>query len=203
MGCDIHIHVEYRRSVNGEWMCGDYLYINPYKGWEGESDYCLVDFCGDRNYSRFATLANVRNYGNTLYIDDPRGLPADVTKEVKADSDNWGVDGHSHSYFTLRELIDHQENIEPLRRRGMISPDAQENLDKYGILPNTWCQETNRVGWEFRTWEEENTVLIPLIDALKKRADELYVIYGWLWKSDPQKAYKLSDNIRIVFWFDN
>lgn len=205
MGCDIHIHVEYKRSVNGEqrWVCGDYFHVNPYKGEEGEPDLCVVDFCGHRNYSLFATLADVRNYGDTPYIDDPRGLPDDVTYEVKRASNEWGCDGHSHSYFTLRELIDYQENIEPLRHRGMISPEAQENLDKHGITPDSWCQWTNQAGWEFRTWEEENTVLIPLIEALKQRADELYCIYGWLWDEKPQEAYEKSDNIRIVFWFDN
>lgn len=74
MGCDIHNHVEYKRTVNGEqgWICGDYFSVNPYyeEGNEdGETPYSLVDFCGDRNYSLFATLANVRNYGNTPFID--------------------------------------------------------------------------------------------------------------------------------------
>jgi hypothetical protein len=205
MGCDIHIHVEYNRSVNGNkrWVCGDYFHVNPYKGETGEPDFCLVDFCGDRNYSRFSILADVRNYGSNPYIDDPRGLPDDVTYEVKRSSNEWGCDGHSHSYFTLKELIDYQENIEPLRYRGMISPEAQENLDKHGILPEGWCQWTNLAGWDFREWEVENTVLVPLIEALKKRADELYVINDWLWETDPEKAYEMANNIRIVFWFDN
>lgn len=206
MGCDIHIHVEYRRTVDGaeKWLCGDYLLINPYYGLdEYEPEYSLVDFCGDRNYSRFATLANVRNYGNTPYIDEPRGLPDDVTAEVKKDYYRWGIDGHSHSYFTLKELIDYQENIKPLKHRGMISPEAQKKLDDYGILPDEWCQWTNQAGWAFREWKTENTVLIPLIEALKKRADELYVIYDWFWESEPKTAYKKSENIRIVFWFDN
>ena len=206
MGCDIHVHVEYKRIVNGEpkWVCGDYFKINPYYGDdEYEPAYSLVSFCDDRNYSRFAVLANVRNYGDTEYIDEPRGLPEDVTAEVLGDSDRWDCDGHSHSYFTLKELIDYQENIKPLKHRGMINPDAQRALDKHGILPNEWCQWTNQAGWAFREWEEENTVLIPLIEALKKRADELYVIYDWYWERDPQKAYELSDKIRIVFWFDN
>lgn len=206
MGCDIHVHVEYKKHVNGEkkWLCGDYFTVNPYCDfYRDEPQYNLVGFCDDRNYSRFATLANVRNYGGTPYIDDPRGLPSDVTKAVEACSDSWGIDGHSHSYFTLKELIDYQENIKPLKLSGMISPDAQEQLDKYNILPHTWCQGTNQVGWEFRTWVTENDVLIPLIDALKKRADELNVIYGFLWEDNPQKAYELSDDIRIVFWFDN
>ena len=205
MGCDIHIHVEYKRSINGEktWVCGDYLYVNPYKGDAYEPDYCIVDFCGNRNYARFATLANVRNYGDTPYIDTPRGLPDDVTAEVERCSEEWGIDGHSHSYFTLKELIDYQKNIPPLRQKGMIGPDAIEALDKYGILPDTWCQGTTMPGWDFRSWKVENQTLVPLIDALKKRADELYVIYDFLWESDPLRAYELSDNIRIVFWFDN
>lgn len=184
MGCDIHIHVEYKRDIDGEmkWICGDYFTRNPYYGvWDDEPELSLVDFCGDRNYYRFAILANVRNYGNTPYIDDPRGLPEDVTKEVAADCERWGEDGHSHSYFTLNELLDYQENIVPLR----------------------WCQGTNQAGWAFYKWEMENAALIPLIEAIKKRADELFVIYDGLWESNPKEAYKLSDNIRIVFWFDN
>lgn len=46
-------------------------------------------------------------------------------------------------------------------------------------------------------------MLVPLIEAIKQRADELYVIYDWLWDREPEKAYELSDKIRIVFWFDN
>lgn len=206
MGCDIHIHVEYKRNIGGEekWLCGDYFKANPY--WctdEYEPEYSLVGFCDNRDYSRFAVLADVRNYGDTDYIDEPRGLPEDVTAKVLKASDEWGIDGHSHSYFTLKELIDYQENIEPLKHRGMISPEAQKDLDERGILPDTWCQWTSMDGWAFREWEEENTVLVPLIEALKKRADELYVIYDWYWHEDPQKAYELSDKIRIVFWFDN
>jgi hypothetical protein len=206
MGCDIHIHVEYKRNIGGveKWLCGDYFKINPYNGYdEYEPDYNLVGLCDNRNYSRFAILANIRNYGNNPYIDEPRGLPDDVTAEVKEDSENWGIDGHSHSYFTLRELIDYQENIEPLKHRGMISPDAQKALDEDGILPDSWCQWTNQAGWAFREWEEENTVLVPLIEAIKQRADELHVIYDWLWECIPQEAYEKADNIRIVFWFDN
>lgn len=218
MGCDIHIHVEYKRDkftgydannkpqYEKRWFCGDYFKVNPYYT-EGEDDgeqpLSLVDFCGRRNYSLFSVLADVRNYGNTPYIDEPRGLPEDVTAEVKKDSDYWGCDGHSHSYFTLKELLDFQKDIKPLKYRGMISPDAQKALDERGEIPDEWCQGTNIPGWEFRVWETENTVLLPLIDALKKRADDLYVIWEHKWKDAPEEAYELADYIRIVFWFDN
>lgn len=218
MGCDIHIHIEYKRNkftgydANKEpqfekvWTCGDYFKVNPYYtegNDDGEPPLSLVGFCDNRNYARFAVLADVRNYGNTPYIDEPRGLPDDVTAEVEKDSNRWGEDGHSHSYFTLKELLDFQKDIKPLKHRGMISPDAQKALDEKGEVPNQWCQGTNIPGWAFREWEEENTVLLPLIDALKKRADELYVIPGWRWEDIPETAYEEAEDIRIVFWFDN
>lgn len=206
MGCDIHMHVEYKRTVNGQtrWMCGDYFKVNPYfEEFPNENPFSLVRFCDDRNYNRFATLANVRNYENLPYIDKPRGLPADVTKEVKADVDYWGDDGHSHSYFTLKELIDFQKNAPPLRFSGMISPEAQKALDETGKTPDAWYQWTNEKGWARREWTDENTLLVPLIKAIKQRADELYVIHDGLWDHAPEKAYELSDEIRIVFWFDN
>ena len=220
MGCDIHMHVEYKhdkfigKDANKQllykkvWVCGDYFKINPYYDpytaqFAEERPFCLVGFCDNRNYCLFATLADVRNYGDTSYIDDPRGLPDDVTKEVKEDSDSWGDDGHSHSYFTLKELIDFQKNAPPMKFRGMISPEAQKALDEKGILPEFWCQGTTEKGWAWREWTEENTVLLPLIEALKKRAAELCVIYHWQGERQPEKAYEYADNIRIVFWFDN
>lgn len=218
MGCDIHMHVEYKNykfiGYDGdnkpqyvkEWACGDYFKINPYyttNNSAGEKLYSLVGFCNDRNYELFSILADVRNYGGTDYISEPRGLPADVTKEVKEDADNWGDDGHSHSYMTLKELIDFQKDIKPLKRKGMISPEAQKALDERGTPPEFWCQGTNMEGWDWREWEDENTVLLPLIEALKQRADELYVIYSFLWEGNPKEAYEKSEDIRIVFWFDN
>lgn len=45
-----------------------------------------------------------------------------------------------------------------------------------------------------------------LTDKLKERANELNIIYDFLWtgnKCSRQEAYKKSAGIRIVFWFDN
>ena len=206
MGCDIHMHVEYKDFRGDRWFCGDYFTINPYyeeNNSDGELPYNLVDIYPHRNYSLFATLANVRNYGGTSYIDEPRGLPDDVCVEVKKASDRIGDYGHSRSYFTLQELIDFQNKAKPLKHRGMISPQAQINLDEKGILPDCWCQGTNEEGWQWRKWEESNKVLVSLIEIIKKRASELYVIYDFLWEREPEKAYEKSKNIRIVFWFDN
>ena len=184
MGCDIHVHVEYKKDLftgydaenkpqyESKWICGDYFHKNPYFGSdEYEKEWSLVGLCDSRNYAMFSVLANVRNYGETEYIDEPRGLPEDVTEMVKEDAENWGIDGHSHSYLTLKELIDFQNKQTPLRHRGMISP--------------------------------ENEVLLPMIEALKTRADELYFICRFSWDRNYDECYQKAENIRIVFWFDN
>ena len=216
MGCDIHVHVEYKNNLftgydadnkpqyESKWICGDYFHKNPYFGsGEDEKEWSLVGLCDSRNYAMFSVLANVRNYGKTEYIDEPRGLPKDVTEMVKEDADDWGVDGHSHSYLTLKELIDFQNKQTPLRHRGMISPEQQKDLDENGIIPGSWCQGTNIPGYEFREWETKNEVLLPMIEALKTRADELYFIYRFSWDRDYEECYQKAENIRIVFWFDN
>lgn len=207
MGCDIHIYVE--RKCDKTWYPCDYFV--PSINWKDadgpdDSKFTRVPIYDKRNYALFATLANVRNYGDTDCICDPRGLPEDVSDYVNNQYDDWGFDAHSASYLTLRDLLVFQREKHPLKRRGMIGPEAQKNLE-LGILPDTWCQGTNNPEWAFREWEEHIDILAPLIESLKKRADELNMIYSWSWgsndKSIRNSAYKAAADIRIVFWFDN
>ena len=89
MGCDIHGHFEIK--VDGKW-----------------EHYSADRFL--RDYSLFAKLANVRN--NSLEgdyvqpIDEPRGLPEDISIVTKMDNDHYGTDGHSHSYITAEEITE-------------------------------------------------------------------------------------------------
>lgn len=117
MSCDIHTHIEYNQNLcvgttygeriyKKKWVCGDYYKLNPYFEFDTtETEYELVGFHDDRDYTLFSILANVRNYGDTKYIDEPRGIPNDCSKQVRNDCEEWDCDGHSHSYFTLYELI--------------------------------------------------------------------------------------------------
>lgn len=87
MGCDIHWSVERRRD-DGLW------------------ERCEGAGYDERNYDLFAALANVRNcYERVTPIAEPRGMPHDVSPEVKAESDAWDPDGHSHSWHTLETLL--------------------------------------------------------------------------------------------------
>ncbi len=85
MGCDIHWFVERQRD-DGAWEVVS----------EADGPH--------RYYNLFFALAGVR-YGTAVPIAEPRGLPDDVSDEVKRDSDDWGCDGHSHSWHTLETLL--------------------------------------------------------------------------------------------------
>lgn len=206
MGCDIHMYVE--RKTNNGWFNCDYFVpnINYRKGMCEEAKWAQVPIYDDRSYSLFATLANVRNYGHTEYISEPKGIPDDACEYIREEYDAWYFDAHSASYLTLQELIDFHEAGHPLKHRGMLSPEQLKEFDE-GILPNHWCRGCNVPGYEFREWEEENDILVPLINKLKDRADELNMIYRFCWDADNEdsrrKAYETAADIRIVFWFDN
>lgn len=201
MGCDIHTHVEYLRTVNGnkEWIDGNFYKRNPYfeKGKDdGEQELEIVHPYSDRNYTLFSILADVRNYGNNKPICEPKGLPIDCCKEIREESERWGCDGHSHSWFTLEELYNAQSKFQKVKHRGMISPQAQENLKK-GITPDEWCQGTNQADWKFAEWEENVDILDKLIKSIEKRAEH------FLWAWNKEQLLKIANDIRVVFWFDN
>jgi hypothetical protein len=62
---------------------------------------------GGRCYRLFGALAGVRDTSIDMIVPGRYGqLPDDVSVELEDMSDDFGVDAHSHSYLTLRELID-------------------------------------------------------------------------------------------------
>ena len=97
MGCDIHMVVERRtpRSwVTVNTMTGHHMRW-PREG--GGLDWS-APVATARNYRRFAMLAGVRGDG-----PPPRGLPDDISETAKFLSDDWGADGHSHSWIEADE----------------------------------------------------------------------------------------------------
>ncbi len=115
MGTDIHLFVE-KRKPGGRWQSADTWTPDEYSDKKKPPLRVAYDdrFYRSRNYDLFAILANVRNgrgFAGCITgqgfnpIDLPRGLPADVTSQVKRESDQWGSDGHSHSHFTVAEIL--------------------------------------------------------------------------------------------------
>lgn len=172
MGMDIHIHIEYQSKLNGEWRCGDYFKIN-YEPYGDEPKFEPVEICGERNYHRFAVLADMRNDLNVIPISEARGLPSDVSEDVKAMADRYSH--FATSWLTFEEIgkyIDlHAKSYEDREGNEISSPMFRPNLNN-------------------------------LAETIYKRAAELkvlpdeYLTWYSCWK------YENCDNVRIVFWFD-
>lgn len=149
------------------------------------------------DYDLYAILANVRNYSGAEYISNPKGVPDDCNKYIKKDIEEWGVDGHSHSYLTLRELVEWQSKHTKVAQKGLISPKEAKKLDEEGVLPSMWCQGTSDKTWVWRKWYREKKPLDPIINEMKNRLAD----FGWLFTEE--QINENMDKIRIVFWFDN
>ena len=199
MNCDIHVCCEHKNYFNDKWINCDHFRHNPcFEKYEDEKEWEIVPIYDDRNYALFATLANVRNYGENTPISEPRGLPKDVHKITKQLADDWGIDGHSHSYFTLRELLSYIDTAPIFTYSGMVSAEQARDLDEYHIFPDSWCQWTNMGNYVQRAWTKPNDNLDDLIEAMKTRCSEVF----YLW-DDENRIKRHANKLRIVFWFDN
>lgn len=147
MGCDIHFYVERWTSSNNyggprdlsddrEQKLSEVLEDTSKSRWVSADNWQIEDgewqidwndeYYGDRNYYIFGILADVRNDGGVEPIDYPKGIPDDASYGYLYKCEQWDSDGHSHSYFTLDELLNVDwSEYEP----GYIS-DFMETLEK-------------------------------------------------------------------------
>lgn len=119
MGCDIHEYYEVQQD-DGSWRL--FNYQEKYREGNYEDGTPKYDYCAmfddplhiGRCYRFFAFMANVRNgsgfagsdTGDELTpIAEPRGVPEDASDYYSEVVDQWGDDGHSHSWFTADELV--------------------------------------------------------------------------------------------------
>lgn len=108
MGCDIHMHVEYRSRINNttiKWCDGNLYEVNKYYEDEDETKYIRVCLNNERRHYRlFGLLAGVREYG-IKPIASPRGFPDDASKSLTDEYASWYGDAHTASWLTLAELM--------------------------------------------------------------------------------------------------
>lgn len=205
MGCDIHLFTEINKGEKGEekWVNNDCWKHNPYYNPEdpdGEEPMEHVSIYNGRNYDLFGILANVRNYSENGCIDDPRGLPDNVSWITKKEADRWKGDAHNHSWFTLKELKDYYQKNGRMKRSGMVSPESAKLLDEGKETPNTWAGWTDpSMGWVFREWEEVSSLYYLVLKLDKACRDEFWIRQN----DDLSDRYDAEKSYRIVFWFDN
>lgn len=148
MGCDIHLFVE--KCVDGKWQVVE----DPPCGWchgtgVDHGAQCFSCKGGkrsrepwafhDRNYQLFAILAAVRNYHGATALFPDRGVPADASDRGVALADEYGEDGHSHTHFTLAELINGLAKLSAIPNGGLVGTIDFAEWKSAG-RPRSWCQ---------------------------------------------------------------
>ncbi len=198
MGCDIHINTEKR--IKGKWECAD-----PVENDEGELIVPIKKrvYFG-RNPLLFALLANVNNDdGYVTPISEPKGLPKDVSDIVKKMSDQWDdSEGHSHSYYTLKELLEYIRGEPTIKKVGFVpkekwiqfqeslktpTPDYSIIFSSVSEIPQYLGSKPNLTVWEYH----------ELVAPVKE-------ISNFFTKSlNKLKEIGKPEDVRIVFWFDS
>lgn len=223
MGCDIHIYAEKR--VDGKWVTADKWEPSEYD----DGSMCVPfdeQLCPGRNYQLFAILADVRNgygfggvdTGDALVpIDALRGLPDDVSTEVKTESDGWGGDGHSHSFFTVQELLEYDwTQIATLR--GWVTAKAYETWQRcisFRPAPPSSCGGVSGLSIRHVTESEMRELIKGGVEQSSEDLRSTYCKIHWkisysqqcpeFWSETIPTLLQIGkpEDVRIVFWFDN
>ncbi len=180
MGCDIHAYAEVRKGNKwekvGEVFPLDDWTANYRKKTHGDEPFDI------RSYGLFGLLADVRNYlgaADAFFAAfAPKGLPDDVTREVRKKHREWESDAHSTSWLTLRELTsrDFDRIMVDKRIERQIGPNMFD-----GGCTATEREITSAMKTTYREF---------LPDIFFQHVDIL-------------KTLGAPDDVRVVFWFDN
>ena len=181
LGCDIHLHCEYKDD-SGWHNCDNHIWNDKTESYEFE------DLYWGRNYDLFDILAGVRS-NEFSRIDDPRGLPKDMSAKTKEYADEWKGDGHSYSYITMRELLQWRDKQTRKWKKLKKKHEVIKSSDWYGdyILDDD----------EYPVYKQEHHMLDYLIRILKTKMD------NYIYCFEEEDYYNKGDDFRIVFWFDS
>jgi hypothetical protein len=176
MGCDIHVYIEKRIGKDSVWTAdeGHHLEVE-FEGSPDERVWVHECSAAGRDYELFGLLAGVRSYGDEC-LYQPRELPADLSEKVRLAAENWGMDGHSHTYLTLSEFTECVEKS-GYKLGANKSSEAFYEWDgrKFSDLPESYTTIINYCNKWINDYKVDNILLNT--------------------QHEPE--------VRIVFWFDN
>ncbi|UOF77352.1 hypothetical protein [Caudoviricetes sp.] len=214
MGCDIHLYVE--RNEGGNWAQAlppaDWCSNRLERTTKEIKSYDQGKWFWDRHYELFAWLADVRNYHDQEPLADKRGLPENVSAPVKAESDDYGCDGHSHTWFTVAELMAGLEGLVAKHGGAINVIDYAEWKASGSAFPRSWCKSSSAPNISEADFAAGKR---PQIEKGSPLAWALFTI-ECAWEVPGRVAFerfskllaeltKLGDpkDTRLVFWFDD
>lgn len=237
MGCDIHFYVE--KKIDGKWVSQDiWSKEDPLEN--EETSFLYVDhahsYYKGRNYNLFSILADVRNgFGfagvktgeKFSPIAPPRGVPEDSCIEIKKVVDQWEGDGHSHSYFNLKELLEYDwSQVSHLQgwvcmpvwskwvmwdRQNGKGPQSYCGFVDGPLVTRITAQEADALFPKELKWEDREKIASENANkyALAKWTQPYYAVAGSFFSETIPRLLALSngvtnfENVRVVFFFDN
>lgn len=120
MGCGIHWYSETKKD--GKWVC------DQAGSFQKDEHYNMNNFPNSgRDYWMFGLLADVRV--DVPYGFAAKGIPNELSPEVKTIFDEWGDDGHSHSYLTREELKAKLAELAPKHAELLIAPAKEATIE--------------------------------------------------------------------------
>ncbi|EGC8556139.1 hypothetical protein [Listeria monocytogenes] len=212
MGCDIHLMVEVRDKKLDQWKEYDI------------ADELLKNI--GRNYNLFSILANVRNgvgfansdTGNAFIpIDNPRGVPNDASEKYIAYVENWGLDGHSHSFLDLAELKKYDWRGQKNKHRGFMN---QKDYAEYKRTGKITRYATNVSGESVKKTANEAMDVVISSKVIPDKEADYYTLVEWeesYYESAVNFVDKVlpalekiandcnceNEDVRLLFFFDD
>jgi hypothetical protein len=200
VGTDIHIFSEVREK--GIWKIAEPLMKNPF--WcedykESIPEWQPTSLNDSRRYELFAILANVRNPIRSVipfdYISEPRGLPPNVSKEIRDYYARFGNEAYSASWLLLADMAAFGWHGKEIMRRGIVHPAVAH------LFP------PGRRGFPFADWpkgvgfaaDSGNGVEVKWVETYAEAAGREFMEDSM----SKLRSYGRPQDVRVVFWFDS
>lgn len=153
-----------------------------------------------RHYDMFGCLFGVRNFAGFVPVAEKRGLPSDISFEIKHDPSH--TSAHSHTWIMWEEIrsINWDEPAEMLDQR--VHYYQRDENGEWKLVMKVAEGYPRQIKVDKEQAVEIDAILYKVERMVRRDA----LVYQWefLFKMMEMLAERYGDdNVRLVVWFDN